>query len=69
MLCRVGDWVRFRRNQELIIGLVEYRKKSTCWPYRYELETTAGWVEEREVLERRGTSDKEIGEMDGEQTS
>lgn len=52
MKCEVGDWVRFYRNGELVLAVVEYRRKSDVLGY-IELSTTAGSVHEEDVLERR----------------
>lgn len=53
MNCKVGDWVRFYNNGELVIGVVEYKRIDQILN-EAELSTTAGSVYEEQVLERRG---------------
>jgi hypothetical protein len=50
-----GDWVAFLRNGSIVYGKVEYRTARETWERSDTLVTTAGAVEEAEVLEvRRG---------------
>lgn len=52
MICEKGDWVRFYNNGVLVIGAVEYRIEHEPLG-DIELCTTAGSVDEEQVLERR----------------
>lgn len=49
---KVGDWVRFYRNGDLVIGVVEYIAKEDVLGH-IELSTTAGPVDTDRVLEWR----------------
>ena len=49
----VGDWVRFYRNGELVIGVVEYVVIDPDLQ-DVELQTTEGAVDEESILELRG---------------
>ena len=53
--CKVGDWIRFRRDGRFVIGLVEYIKKCNTAndDMLWDIETDAGSVSNGYVLEVR----------------
>lgn len=54
-LAKVGDWVRFRRDGVLVIGVVEYvRPCEHFWEGRATYETDIGGTNDKGVLEIRG---------------
>jgi hypothetical protein len=59
VICRRGDWIRFYRNNELVIGQVEY--KTLCGGYFY-YHTTHGEVREDFVLEARSNETARVKE-------
>lgn len=46
-----GDWIRFMRNGELIIGVVEYTRYHDIYYYSYI--TNIGEVSEDSIIEAR----------------
>ena len=52
MMCYVGDWVRFYRNGELVLGEVIYIRQDKTLNDTYYC-TDRGEVEQDDVLERR----------------
>ena len=51
MLYKRGDWVRFYRRGELVIGQVEYVEQDILG--HWKLQTDAGEIREDMVLEAR----------------
>lgn len=51
-----GDWVRFYRDGQLILGIVEYVEHSTRWNASQELFTDKGHIGDTEVKEVRRAS-------------
>lgn len=49
---RIGDWVRFRREGRLVIGVVQYVQKVSSWK-TWEAITDIGVVSDGSVLEVR----------------
>ena len=50
MKAKEGDWVRFYRAGNLVIGVVQYVKMEFCYEY---YQTDTGTVREDSVLEVR----------------
>jgi len=50
---QVGDWVRFHRNGQLHIGVVEYIRQQEHYPGKTELIVSCGIITTDEVLEVR----------------
>jgi hypothetical protein len=57
MTVKVGDWVAFMRNGEIVYGRVEYIRKSHSVLTNQDAITTAGAVEVEDVLEVRSAKD------------
>lgn len=50
---RPGDWVRFARGGQLVVGVVAYVRREDRWPQRWEAVTDAGHVYYEHILEVR----------------
>lgn len=50
---RLGCWLRFYKNSQLIIAVVEYLPKREAWEKDMKYFTDHGEVFEKEVLECR----------------
>jgi hypothetical protein len=50
---KVGDWVRFRRDGALVIGVVEYIRKAEVSFAVQEIDTDKGQIHDTAVLECR----------------
>lgn len=50
---KVGDWVRFYRNAEFIVGVIQYIPDRPSWQSYYEYYTDKGAVSESSILEAR----------------
>ena len=59
MNCQRGDWIRFYRANELIIGQVEYKTERGGYSYYH---TTNGEVREDFVLEARSNENVRVKE-------
>lgn len=55
---KVGDWVRFYRNCELVVGVVQYVHNPMEGFTSYRIVTDHGIVDSSEILEVRGLSNK-----------
>ena len=51
--CRPGDWIRFQRNSELVIGIVGYVKKHDGCNWYWDIVTDRGTINEDGILELR----------------
>ena len=49
----VGQWVRWMRNGALVIGVVQYVRDQSKYPYEPEYVTDVGSVAESSILEAR----------------
>lgn len=56
MIIKPGDWVRFQRNGELVLGVVAYvHSNADTYPYKPVAITDKGTVAVDDILEvRRG---------------
>lgn len=59
MKAKVADWIRFQRDNKLVIGEVKYAQELRAWPWGEEYVTDIGTVREADVLEVRGAPDVE----------
>lgn len=50
---QVGDWVRYIRNNELRIAVIEYIHLDPYGYHKYSITTTNGVISESDVLETR----------------
>lgn len=58
MNIEIGDWIRFRQNGRLVIGLVEYIGPRASWDSTKIYRTQEGEVCAEQVLERRAPEPK-----------
>jgi hypothetical protein len=50
---KVGDWVAFMSNAHIVYGRVEYVHRQEQWPWGFDIISTAGTVDIKNVLEVR----------------
>ena len=48
-----GDWVRFYRNGQLVLGIVAYVHKNPRYPHETVVSTDVGTTDADELLEVR----------------